>query len=669
MERFKILLPVWLAAAVIISCEQGEGGLQGAWEDAGLGEEYEGAPLMTGISIASPPETIYYARGQEFDPGGLVVEGEFEDGSSRALDEGEYRLAVIPPDMSVSGPKEVEVTAGEFTAVTAVIVNNSDSVLDSISVSAAADNVCWLGESFRPAALNVAGIFKDNAGNTEKKNLSAFSVQGYDRDTRGEQIVTVSVNGKKGAAPVRVAVPADAELVTAWTEGSSAESRLMTDGTYNVWGHNTAFIKNQSLALSNVKFRIQLNTSGGKYTLLSGNGINPEDIDLDTSKAGLRTAVLNLDDKKINMNVYVADAGPEAYFDYGFWRHEDMTQPDGYHTVPNNKVVLSPVRVLIGYDRDNRDIGAAYEWTVTSNNNETADISYSANKEFLSLTPKTTGTWNVTVKVKGRNFIDGNEIEKTAVTKVVCDERKTMNYAGNSKEYKHFAPGQFTEGGTGAGWSLGVIGGYWIKSRPHYNGYAINGNAFGSWTEPGMVWFQEDLNGNNEPDEVWYEAHGAPSAANAPITRRYSVAFFKADDTSTPSGNSYGQILRGVYWADCKGRTGKISGGWPYKFGAPNYDGAKVTFTCTLFSDDDRINISNVVNSFSLPANVPFVDHGPPAENFYISSAVAADGSPVTLTNVRFVKVHTAVFKYGDTAFGEISTEVDQYKGSWAGDY
>jgi hypothetical protein len=654
MLRVKILLlPVCLA--VLISCEQNPNAFQQAADGAGFGGEDTGEASLTGIVIASPPETLYYALGQEFNPYGLVVEGTFDDGSSRALAEDEYQLTVLPPDMEAAGPKLVEVTAGEFTAKTAVIVNNSDSVLDSIKVSPVGDAVHNLGEGFRPASLNVTGTFKDKNENTETKNLSVFSVQGYDKDKRGEQNVTVSVNGKKGDAAVRVRIPADAVVSSANTVGTN-----LTDVTH---GHNTVFIKGQDPAQSNVKFRILLKVDGANYTLFSGDGIEPDDISLDTSETGIQTAVITLDDKKINVDVYVADIEPEVYFDHGFWRHENMTQPDGYHTVPGKTVTLSPVRVLIGYDKDNKDIGAEYGWTVSPVDGA-GDIPYSKNKEFISLTPGTTGKWNVSVKVKGRNFIDGSEIERTASTVVICDEAKTATNTG-SKEYKGFAPGQFAEGGTGAGWSLGTIGGYWIKSRAHKEVYTIKGNSFGGWTEPGMVWFQEDLNGNNEPDEVWYEAHGAPSTADAPITRRYSITFFKADDTSTPSSNSYGQVLRGVYWADCKGRTGKINGGWPHLYGAPNYDGAKVTYTCTLFSDDEKINIKSVAMQFKLPENRPFVDHAPPDENFYISNAVAADGSSVTLTNVRFVKVHTAVFKYGDTAFGEISTEIKSQEGDW----
>jgi hypothetical protein len=52
---------------------------------------------------------------------------------------------------------------------------------------------------------------------------------------------------------------------------------------------------------------------------------------------------------------------------------------------------------------------------------------------------------------------------------------------------------------------------------------------------------------------------------------------------------------------------------------------------------------------------------------FPISGAIAADRSPVTLTKVGFVKVHTGILSYG-SVFGEISTEIDlNYinRGNW----
>jgi hypothetical protein len=635
-------------------------------EDVGAEElpEYEvpepEIPSLMGISIASPPETLYYARGATFDRSGLVVEGIYSDGTSRTLEETEYVL-LVPPDMGLPGPKYLEVLVGELSAAFSVIVNNSDFVLSSITAAPSQAGVSlYLGESFNPASLDVWGMFTDKNGYSEERPLSTFAVRGYDKDTRGTQTVTVSANGKSADVPVTVKVPASAEVRSALMVGTSLSMRQMMDGSIIVEGHNTAFIKGQSLDMANAKFHVRLRINGTDYTLLSGDGINIDDIQgFDPSHPGSQTVTLALDDKEVPVAVYVTDIEPEVYFDYGFWRHENIQRPEEYHTVPGRAVVLSPVRVLIGYNADNSDAGVSYEWNVTPVSGGEAAVAGTTN-EFLRLTPPGVGRWRVTVTVTGRNFIDGEPVSKSAETVVVCDPPAQSNVSPG-RDTKHFAPGQFTEGGTGAGWSLGTFGGYWMRTVNHKASYTIEGNAFGSWTEPGTVWFQEDLNGNGEADEMWYELYAGSSTGRSPVTRRYSVTFYKSDEAGSAGDSGYGtQIHRDVYWADCKGRTGKIRGGWPYTFGAPNYKDARVTYTGTLASDDGNINKDGL--AFTMPGDGgPFVDHSYP-EEYPVSRAVAADGSPVTLSNVRFIKVHTGVFKYGDSAFGEISTEIKAWK-------
>jgi hypothetical protein len=44
-------------------------------------------------------------------------------------------------------------------------------------------------------------------------------------------------------------------------------------------------------------------------------------------------------------------------------------------------------------------------------------------------------------------------------------------------------------------------------------------------------------------------------------------------------------------------------------------------------------------------------------DEFPIKRAIRADGTPITLTNVRFIKVQTACFGYG-SIFDDLSTEV-----------
>ena len=103
---------------------------------------------------------------------------------------------------------------------------------------------------------------------------------------------------------------------------------------------------------------------------------------------------------------------------------------------------------------------------------------------------------------------------------------------------------------------------------------------------------------------------------------------------------------------DCRGRTGVIPGGWPWESGVSNASGAWVTYTGTLVWDDGVVKSADYT---SYGYQLPGVDTG--SSTFRPSAVRAADGSSVTLTKVRFIKVQTGPFKYGGV-FGEISTEI-----------
>lgn len=601
---------------------------------------------LTGIIISSPPETLFYAIGQNFDTAGLIVEGVYGDDTSRELEAHEYTLGRV--DTTLPGPQRVRVSAGAFSASFPIMVNNSDSVLNSIDVKAPEGGVVrYLGQTLGTEGFTVTGHYTEG-----DRELSMFSVRGYDRTKRGAQTVTLSVNGKSAELPITVKVPANAMVYAAV---------LGTDSGNPKNGHNNVFIKGQPLSLANPRFYATVSCNKVTAVLVSGDGIEETDLSrFDGDKAGKQRITLSLDEKSIDLDVYVADREPQVYFDYGFMR--TTTDPNGwglgrtegcYHTQPGKTLVLSPVRVLIGYNQDNKDIGVTYSWTIKPVGATSA--SYTASPldgEFLRFTPTAGGSWDVSVTVSGRNFVDGSTISRSTKTTVICDAGPLPS--GSFPLTKHFSPGQFTESGTGYGWSLGTFGGYLIKPVSHKAQYTIEGNAFGSWEEPGVVWFQEDLNGNGLPDEIWYELN---VGSDPTITRRYSLAFFKYGDGS--SRNEYGQIIREIYWVDSKGRTGQINGGWPTDWGVSNVDGAWVTYTGTLVGDDN--DIRNV--QIRYPTGwTNCVDSAQTV--FPISGAIAADGSAVTLTKVAFVKVQTAAFKYGGT-LGELSTEIEKIEGAW----
>ena len=76
--------------------------------------------------------------------------------------------------------------------------------------------------------------------------------------------------------------------------------------------------------------------------------------------------------------------------------------------------------------------------------------------------------------------------------------------------------------------SLGSFGGYIIIGFDHsiapsgreYD-FAIQGNAFnsssGGSNEPGIVWVMQDINGNGQPDDEWYELKGSETGIDGTI--------------------------------------------------------------------------------------------------------------------------------------------------------
>jgi hypothetical protein len=65
-----------------------------------------------------------------------------------------------------------------------------------------------------------------------------------------------------------------------------------------------------------------------------------------------------------------------------------------------------------------------------------------------------------------------------------------------------------------------------------------------SWSEADRVWVKEDKNGNNIPDEMWYELKGSDDSSahyKNMITRRYAVTYISS--SNEPIVNEYGQSV------------------------------------------------------------------------------------------------------------------------------
>ena len=309
------------------------------------------------------------------------------------------------------------------------------------------------------------------------------------------------------------------------------------------------------------------------------------------------------------------------FFDYGRRRSADDTQPNRYSVPLGRTLVLAPVKWQI-------PDSAVYEWKVDN-------VPQASAIEYLSFTPNAQKTYAVTVKA----IISATE-SYTASTTVECVapegtyKRSTSGEkAAGLYEIVH-SPGQFVNaiGGWGdgslGGISLGAWGGFNIYKFDHSvekgsgRELRITGNAFEGWSEPGVVWVMQDENGNGLPDDTWYELKGSHTLL--PQTRRrYAVTYVRESSA--------------VSWKDNYGGIGTL-GGWPA--GAPS----PMTFVGTGLPGPYTQVWSGYVDVNDTPL-------------FSLSNAIQADGTPVSLSYIDFVKVQTSLNVWAGI-FGEISTEL-----------
>ncbi|MBR5769129.1 MAG: bacterial Ig-like domain-containing protein, partial [Clostridia bacterium] len=74
---------------------------------------------ITGITLTSLPAKLEYKEGEEFDPAGLEVTADYDNGDRAALTDADYSIAGFE---SVAGEHTITVSAGGFTATFTVTV-------------------------------------------------------------------------------------------------------------------------------------------------------------------------------------------------------------------------------------------------------------------------------------------------------------------------------------------------------------------------------------------------------------------------------------------------------------------------------------------------------------------------------------------------------------------
>lgn len=235
-----------------------------------------------------------------------------------------------------------------------------------------------------------------------------------------------------------------------------------------------------------------------------------------------------------------------------------------------------------------------------------------------------------------------------------------VNTMDEASEYaqKRLANGDFV--------SLGAWGGYIVvrsltpvENSRSYD-FVVYGNAFDTSNEPGIVWVMQDTNGNGLPDDEWFELKGSHYNLEG-YERNYSVTYFRPD----PENGD-------IKWEDSNGATGyvnrhivhKQSSYYPAWIGKDSYTLYGSKLPLQVYTDPVTGIVSNE------PFKCGYADNNGEdsliadengrtiQKNFFkISDAIDANGNPVELKSIDFIKVQTAI--NGSTPImGENSTEI-----------
>ena len=209
--------------------------------------------------------------------------------------------------------------------------------------------------------------------------------------------------------------------------------------------------------------------------------------------------------------------------------------------------------------------------------------------------------------------------------------------------------------------SLGAWGGFIIVGFDHSiknqkgNDYdfAVQGNAFATSNEPGIVWVMQDTNGNGLPDDEWYELRGSETGKSTTI-QDYEITYFR------PGGSNSNNP-----WIDCFGKQGSIPRNMYHdqEYYYPIWKPESYTIRGTLLP-------STMHPQGHAPYQWGYVDNcgednlagdsydgSGQMNGFKISNAMYPDGTPIMLDYIDFVKVQCAI-QENHPSFGEVSTEV-----------
>jgi hypothetical protein len=154
---------------------------------------------LVSIAVTSLPTKTTYAKGEELVLTGLVVTGTYTDSSDKP--ETVTGDNVTGYNKNNTGSQTLTVTVGGKTATFDVTV--TEAALVSIAVTTLPTKTTYAqGEDLDLTGLVVTGTYTDSSTNPE--TVTADNVTGYNKNTTGNQTLTVTVGGKTATFDVTV---------------------------------------------------------------------------------------------------------------------------------------------------------------------------------------------------------------------------------------------------------------------------------------------------------------------------------------------------------------------------------------------------------------------------------------------------------------------------------
>lgn len=200
------------------------------------------APLtpvaLTGIEMASAPTKTTYAYGEDLDVTGGSVKLLYADGTSATVDLTADMVSGY--DKNTAGEQDVTVTVGGKTTTFKVTVGaKPTAAVSGIAIKTPPTKTAYtIGEELDLTGAVITVSYADET--TEERAVTAEMVSGYNKDTAGEQTITVTYEGKTATFKVTVSAPVkDSYKKDQWVIGpeqDSFEGKVNTEVVYNADG-------------------------------------------------------------------------------------------------------------------------------------------------------------------------------------------------------------------------------------------------------------------------------------------------------------------------------------------------------------------------------------------------------------------------------------------------